>query len=298
VKLSIIIAAFAFLTGWSLVAPGVLTPGTLTRWQIIETIEKESLYSLSASAIVALENCMFVEINDMLDKCFPQDRYSIYRSVDEHRALLQAKKEKPYEAYVFSGIGYLKLGRISDAEDIRLVREVSAGLRKMNAEGVRKLVLDESDNPGGSVLVALDFLKLFSPGPEEIIISERSRGGEIQTGRVWKTEQKGAHSDMRIAVIVNRNTASAAELIAGVLQQWGHPIVGERTVGKSEILNTYSIPNGGFITLTVRRYYFSDGSTISRGAGISPNISIKGLTTRERRNRSFVAAYEHLRKLN
>jgi len=280
-------------------SPKEIRPGVLTRWEVIEIIEKETLYQLTSSSIAALENCKHISIDEMLEHCFPQDRYSRYRSLEEHRDFLKSRAEKVFEHSILAeNVGYFRLYRFTDTEEVRLVKDINSSLELLKVTGIEKIVIDLRDNPGGSVLVALDFISLFAPMPDTLMITERSRGGLVVPGREWRAKLRGSHAHMKIAVLVNENTASAAELATGVLQRWGAVVFGTGTVGKSEILNTYLVSTGGFVTLTVRRYYFADGSTVRRGAGISPDVIVTADSKKKRDEYAFTQAYKYLRSAN
>ncbi len=137
-------------------------------------------------------------------------------------------------------------------------------------QGIRGVLLDLRDNPGGlldqAVLVADEFLS------DGVIVSTRGRGDrELSTAQARKS---GTRADFPMVVLVNGYTASAAEIVAGALHDHGRAvIVGTRTFGKGSVQNVIELPDASALKLTIARYYTPSGRSI-QAQGIEPDVMI------------------------
>jgi carboxyl-terminal processing protease len=135
---------------------------------------------------------------------------------------------------------------------------------------LRALVLDLRDNPGGLLDEAAAVADLFlAEGP---IVRTVGRGGrELQEVRA---RRGGTRADVALAVLVNRGSASAAEIVAGALRDHGRAaIVGQRTFGKASVQKTIRLADGSGLRLTVAHYRTPRGRRI-HGAGIEPDVPV------------------------
>jgi carboxyl-terminal processing protease len=162
-------------------------------------------------------------------------------------------------------IGYLRINDFSQ-EAAQAVGQVLSLPEMQAASG---LVLDMRDNPGGLVMsaraVASQFLR------EGIVGIEETRTGVIELPVI-----RGglAPDDMAVIVIVNRGTASAAEIVAAALQgQNRAQIVGERTFGKNLVQEGFAAPGGGQYRITVARWAGPDGLDVGTG-GLIPDVIV------------------------
>ena len=122
------------------------------------------------------------------------------------------------------GIGYLKLARFGP----RIAGDFEKALDGLEAKGLAALILDLRDNPGGNLDQAIHIADLFLPEMETPIVTERGPGGTRE--RFATAPQRPVHP---MVIIVNRLTASSAEVVAGALQDFKRAIVvGQRTFGK------------------------------------------------------------------
>jgi carboxyl-terminal processing protease len=152
-------------------------------------------------------------------------------------------------------------------------RELSALLDEASAKraergGLSGLLLDLRDNPGGlldqAVLVADEFLDTGK------IVSTRGRGGRELA--VAEARRIGTRPSFPIVVLVNGFTASAAEIVAGALQDHQRAVlVGTRTFGKGSVQNVIELPDASALKLTIARYYTPKGRSI-QAEGIEPDV--------------------------
>ncbi|MHC4211668.1 MAG: S41 family peptidase, partial [Planctomycetota bacterium] len=154
-------------------------------------------------------------------------------------------------------IGFVRLTQFTAASTAAL-REVLTGL---TADGLEGLVLDLRGNPGGELTVAIDAADLFLA--EGTIVSVKGRHGARQA---WQAKPEGTLPDFPMIVLVNRHSASAAEIVAGALQENGRAkVLGTRTFGKGSVQEVRDLPyDQGTVKVTSAHYYLPSGRNISR----------------------------------
>lgn len=174
---------------------------------------------------------------------------------------------------VDDGILYLRLthfGGQTFGEFIDLIDDIEAG-RYGAVEG---LILDLRRNPGGGIIAALDTLDLFVPR-DGVLLSTKGRSSGAN-GRTWLAQRDVLFPQrLAVVVLVDRYSASAAEILAGGLQDIGRAVVvGEPTVGKGSVQSVYRFGDEGGFKLTTAMYSLSSGRTI-HGTGIVPDILVE-----------------------
>jgi carboxyl-terminal processing protease len=150
---------------------------------------------------------------------------------------------------------------LSDALDEAVMK-----LRKR--DGVKGLLLDLRDNGGGLLHEAVWVSDQFLAAG--VIVSTRGRGGEIVSQ--YSARRAGTRPKWPLVVLINENTASAAEIVAGALHDHDRAeLVGVRTFGKGSVQNVFELPGGSALKLTTYRYYTPSGDSI-QAKGISPDL--------------------------
>jgi carboxyl-terminal processing protease len=169
-------------------------------------------------------------------------------------------------------IGYVRITAFSNdtAKDLERV------LRRLAAKQMRGLILDLRNDPGGYLDAAIDVCRLLiDPG---IIVTTRGRGDVIK--ETYRAEQPGAFTGVPMAVLVNQDTASAAEIVAACLQdQHRAVIVGQRSYGKGTVQEVVDLGRYGMMKFTAKSYWRPSGKNIQRPAkgseagpwGVSPD---------------------------
>src|SRR2546421_6252213 len=157
------------------------------------------------------------------------------------------------------GTGYIGLvGGFQHTSDDEL-REAIATLKK---DGMRQLVLDLRNNPGGLLDQAIDVASEFLPR-DNAIVSVKGRS-EYHEPAVYKSNGSDPE-DVPLVVLINRNTASASEIVAGAIQDHGRGlVVGETSFGKGLVQHVFQLPYGTGLTLTTARYYTPYGRSLQR----------------------------------
>ena len=167
--------------------------------------------------------------------------------------------------YLGDGYGYIRLTGFADSTGDELA-EAARGLRE--EQGLRGVVLDLRNNPGGVLDAAVEVADAFLE--RGLIVRGR---GRARDARFEKYATPGdIFADLRVAVLVNRGSASASEIVAGALQdhQRAH-VVGERTFGKGSVQTVMPLSGGRALKLTTSHYFTPSGRSIN-GTGIEPDI--------------------------
>jgi len=153
-------------------------------------------------------------------------------------------------------IGYVRLGYLGNQSPA----EMRAALEDLKARGMKSLVLDLRNNPGGSLDEAIKVADLFLASGR--ILTVKGRDGE----KTYDAKFENTFSGFPIVALVNRKTASAAEIIAGALQDHGRAvIVGERTFGQGIVRSLLPLKGGiGALKLPVAAYYRPSGKNVNR----------------------------------
>jgi carboxyl-terminal processing protease len=139
--------------------------------------------------------------------------------------------------------------------------------------GVRGLLLDLRDNPGGLLSAAVQVADEFLD--DGLIVSTRGRGGQLL--RENRAQAGGTRPNWPMVVLVNGYSASAAEIVAGALHDHGRAVlVGTRTFGKGSVQNVVDLPDGTAMKLTTALYYTPSGTSI-QAKGIQPDVAIDQL---------------------
>lgn len=127
-------------------------------------------------------------------------------------------------------------------------------------QGVRKLIIDLRGNGGGLVDEALQMVNLFVDRDQMIV---ETRGKTARSNSVYKTRNNPRYKDLPLVVLVDKNSASASEIVSGALQDLGRAkLIGQRTFGKGLVQNVRPIAHGGHIKVTTSKYYLPSGRCI------------------------------------
>jgi carboxyl-terminal processing protease len=154
------------------------------------------------------------------------------------------------------GVGYLAVTTFSDSTEVELVHVVDS----LRAGGARSIILDLRNNPGGLLAQGVQVADLFL-APGKRIVSTKGRVEQANSVYVDSTAERWR--DMPVAVLVNHLTASAAEIVAGALQDHDRAlVVGRATYGKGSAQALYRLENGAAISLTNARWVTPLGRSI------------------------------------
>ena len=169
------------------------------------------------------------------------------------------------ESEVDGEIGILKVNRFGD-DTVSLSRKYAS---EFVEKGVKKVILDLRNNPGGTVGAAQGLLGIWLDN--QIAMTER-RGSEIvKTLRTTGTPILG---NMKTVVLINGNSASASEITAGALREYGKAtLIGQKSYGKGSVQIVLGLPGGSQMKVTEARWYTPKGKNIDK-TGIEPDVKI------------------------
>ncbi len=165
-------------------------------------------------------------------------------------------------------LGYIRFAAFSEGAHGALRRAV----RKLQRQGAEGLVLDLRSNGGGLLEEAVLTASIFLPEGETVVSTDsRTQGRAVY-------ETKGGNlAALPIAVLIDRNTASAAEILTAALaEEAGAKVVGTRSFGKGVFQQEIDLSNGGALKLTVGEYFTPDGTNLA-GKGIQPDVPARDM---------------------
>ena len=197
-----------------------------------------------------------------------EDRMTLKRaSIPKHTV--------PYSFLLDGGIGYIKLNLFGQTSP----DEMETALRDLDRKGMRALVLDLRDNPGGALTSAVAIASLFLKSGQDVV---SVRGRSIDRQVYHRAPRDGKYVNLPIAILVNQSSASASEIVSGALQDHDRAVVvGETTWGKGLVQTLHPLDRGA-AAITTARYYTPSGRLIQRDFTRSlddylfPDIAAKG----------------------
>jgi carboxyl-terminal processing protease len=192
-----------------------------------------------------------------------QFRLEVLRPMESETRFFDIQRRKvvlpsvPYYGWMNDSIAYLHLDSFTD----KAAADVQSALMQLRSE--RKLcglVLDLRDNGGGLLDEAVKILGYFLPKGTTVVQTKARRP---QWNSTYKTQSEPIDTTLRIAVLVDRGTASASEIVSGSLQDMDRAVIlGERTFGKGLVQSTHSLPYNTLMKFTSAKYYIPSGRCI------------------------------------
>jgi carboxyl-terminal processing protease len=195
--------------------------------------------------------------------------------------LLHEGEKEPYEAVIVrdkitvpsvelefvDNVAHLKLTRFGDKTGEEWEKAVEEILAK---NAVRGVILDLRDNPGGylsgAIFIASEFLD------KGVVVQQEGASGVKET---FSVNRQGKLTKIKLVVLVNKGSASASEIVAGALQDYGRAkIVGEKTFGKGTIQEAQELKGGAGLHVTTARWLLPKGRSIDK-EGIKPDLEVK-----------------------
>ncbi len=162
-----------------------------------------------------------------------------------------------YYGMVDSETGYIQL-RSFEKDCAKAIKEALLDLR--DKQGAKRLILDLRGNTGGLLDESLDIVNLFVPSGSELL---QTRGRRSAMDRTYKALRQPVDTLMPMAVMINRGSASASEIVSGALQDLDRAvIVGQRSFGKGLVQATREVAYDGYLKLTTAKYYTPSGRCI------------------------------------
>ncbi len=162
----------------------------------------------------------------------------------------------PYYGMLDGGVGYITLSSFTE----NCSRDVRRAFIDLKQQGAKALVLDLRSNPGGLMSEAVEILNLFLPKGLEVV---STKGKLRQASSVSKTTKEPLDLEIPLVVMVNDDSASASEIVAGALQDLDRAVVlGRRTFGKGLVQIIRDLPYNGNLKVTTSKYYIPSGRCV------------------------------------
>lgn len=163
-----------------------------------------------------------------------------------------------YSGQIRDGIGYIRLSRFSKNAGF----EVSQAVRDLKSQGMKSVILDLRNNPGGLLEAAVEVSENFVKKGELIVSTKGRVDGSDKEYRSEKDPQAGA---LPLVLLVNGNSASASEIVAGAIQDLDRGvIIGETTYGKGLVQTVVSLNRDAALKITTAKYYDPSGRCIQK----------------------------------
>jgi carboxyl-terminal processing protease len=182
---------------------------------------------------------------------------------------VQSVKSNPLEP----GIEYIRLRQFQEQTS----NDLETALEKYAKDGkIQGLVLDLRNNPGGLLTSAVEVTEKFlEPGKLVVYTEGRVRNQNMR----FSSNAKRSFTDFPVVVLVNQGSASASEIVAGALQDYGRAVVlGTQSFGKGSVQTIIPLSDGSGLRLTTAKYFTPKGRSI-HGKGITPDILVEGPKT-------------------
>jgi len=188
------------------------------------------------------------------------------------------KLQSAYFKMLPGSLGYVKLLHFGNDA----VKEFGAAVDELEAAGMKALVVDLRNNPGGLLQGAVDIADMFLKD-DKLIVRSEGRDPRIVPEERFVTADPATHPDYPLVLLVNGNSASASEIVAGALQDYHRAtLIGERTYGKGSVQRLMELESDGkrsALKVTIAKYYLPSGRSIHRThtdrGGVKPDIEIE-----------------------
>ncbi|HSV90210.1 MAG TPA: S41 family peptidase, partial [Nitrospiraceae bacterium] len=176
-------------------------------------------------------------------------------------------KIESVKSKVLDNIGYVRLTQFQESTG----RDLSKVLKQFKEQKLQSTILDLRNNPGGLLTSAVEVSEQFLPGGKLVVYT---KGRESKKDE-WIAKGKDQMDDSPMIVLVNEGSASASEIVAGALQDYGRAvIVGTTSFGKGSVQTILPLGDGSGLRLTTAKYYTPKGRSI-QSTGITPDIVVK-----------------------
>ncbi len=166
---------------------------------------------------------------------------------------------------VGTDVGHIRLMQFND----KSAEDIGKAMVELQGKGAKGFILDLRENPGGLLSAAVQVSSLYIDSGVIVRIDQRGKPEERQMA------VGGTATDKPLVVLVDNNSASASEIVAGALQDYGRAvIVGEKSYGKGSVQTIRDLSNGGAVKLTTA-HYLTPKSRVINGKGVTPDVVVK-----------------------
>lgn len=165
-------------------------------------------------------------------------------------------KNVPFYGKLEDNTGYIKLSDFTTNASL----EVRNALVNLKSQGAERLILDLRDNPGGLVNEAVEIVNLFIPKGKDVV---KTLGKLQNVNYNYKTTKTPVDKDIPLVVLINERSASAAEIVAGALQDYDRAVlIGRKSFGKGLVQTTIPLTYNAQLKVTTAKYYIPSGRCI------------------------------------
>ena len=197
-------------------------------------------------------------------------RLTVYRGEDHEEITVTAVRntiqaQTVAHRMVDDGIGYIAVSEF----DLVTYDQYKQALEELESQGMRSLVVDLRNNPGGNYDTVCDILDLMLP--KGLIVYTKDKAGNKDE----KFSDDEHQFELPLVVMMNGNSASASEIYAGAIQDYGiGTIVGTQSYGKGVVQQIFDLKDGTSVKLTIAEYFTAKGRNI-HGKGITPDVEVE-----------------------
>ncbi|QRR02910.1 S41 family peptidase [Dyadobacter sandarakinus] len=162
----------------------------------------------------------------------------------------------PYYGMLNESVGYIDLKDFTASAS----REVRNAFQELKGKGMKSVVLDLRDNPGGLLDMAIEISNIFIPKGEEIV---STKGKVTEWNKTYTAYNPALDTEIPVVVLTNNRSASAAEIVSGVIQDYDRGVlIGQRTYGKGLVQTTKDLSFNTKMKITTAKYYIPSGRCI------------------------------------
>ncbi|MDA3861362.1 MAG: S41 family peptidase [Melioribacteraceae bacterium] len=189
--------------------------------------------------------------------------FTIYRSANSKEYDFTIIRDKiPINSVdvslLYNDVAYINLSRFAETSTL----EISKALAKLKFDGMKKIVLDLRNNPGGILSEAVSISDLFLDDSKLIVYTQ---GRIPEFDAEYFADNIDGYEEYPLIVLINRGSASASEIVSGAIQDWDRGlIVGETSFGKGLVQRPFLLSDGSAVRITVSKYYTPSGRAIQR----------------------------------
>jgi carboxyl-terminal processing protease len=167
-----------------------------------------------------------------------------------------------------NGIGYIRLRQFQE----QTAQDLEGAIDRLTKAGMKAMVLDMRNNPGGLLTAAVEVSEKFIEDGKLVVYTE----GRVRNQNMrFTAHAKKPHTKIPMVVVVNQGSASASEIVAGALQDYGRAkVVGTQSFGKGSVQTIIPLSDGAGLRLTTAKYFTPKGRSI-QGKGITPDVIVE-----------------------
>lgn len=175
---------------------------------------------------------------------------------------------KNVNSRIIGNMAYIKIDAFDHFDTALEIRQTIYNLTSKNR--INGIILDPSSNPGGYLVEAIYTIDIFLGAGKPVVKSV-----ERKSTITYSTSDDSNDCNLALVILIDKNSASASEIVAGSLQNYGRAIIiGEKTYGKGTVQIIKEFPDGSALGLTIARYFLGPNDKVVHKIGIEPNIKI------------------------